>query len=372
MSKLYIHCGVHKTGTTSLQAYCSEFADYLLTNNILYPKSSRQLGWGQHNLALGLTRDRRFIRSCGDLQTIREEVGDFRGHILLSSEAFQFGFEEPECLLPLIDFARETNRDVVFICYIRNQHDFLLSLYPEILKHGYSLEFKEALKTVLSTGVIRSLEQNFQFDYDLVLQKLKQIKGTEVVLRNYEKLEGGSTVTDFFSFLKLKIPNREALTLRMNPRACTESSLTLFYQKRVDRPLSEWENAVLVHLGKLKGEVRLSPQTQASLARHFYASNQRLPWPPEDIAAFQARLSSKVAKCARGIPFDAEKFYSFETQCLINEGAYELAKTQDAAAVLKEIHNSALTLWRMPAKPSLTWSIFRRLWSTPTPSARAA
>ena len=122
---LYIHCGLHKTGTKTLQHVLSTQADSLRSAGFLFPLVGRlsSLG-GQHNLAWRLARDRRFERRWGDLDALFNEIDNFGGKILISSEDFESSLRYPARWTPLIDRARTASRPTILILYLRQQASY--------------------------------------------------------------------------------------------------------------------------------------------------------------------------------------------------------------------------------------------------------
>jgi hypothetical protein len=87
-TKFYIHCGLHKTGTTALQAFLRQNTEKLRDAGVLYPYAGcpDSCPAGHHNIAWQLSRDRRYNRGYGGMDALAKEIGDFGGDILLSSE----------------------------------------------------------------------------------------------------------------------------------------------------------------------------------------------------------------------------------------------------------------------------------------------
>jgi hypothetical protein len=71
MPRLYVHCGLHKTGTTALQDFLAAQAATLARAGVLYPRAGRPgVAGGQHNIAWRLAGDRRFDPAWGDLDAL--------------------------------------------------------------------------------------------------------------------------------------------------------------------------------------------------------------------------------------------------------------------------------------------------------------
>src|ERR1700677_671907 len=83
-TKLFLHIGPHKTGSTCIQKYCSENRDHLLKLGVSYPATARLEGiapYGQHE-AVEKTK----TLEQGELD---QYFGQFLGlTVLISSEEF--------------------------------------------------------------------------------------------------------------------------------------------------------------------------------------------------------------------------------------------------------------------------------------------
>jgi hypothetical protein len=186
MPTLYLHVGVHKTGTTALQYVLAKRRAWLGDQGISYPAAgipqSAQL-WGHHDLAWALREG----DTGGLSRAVRAGIRTDRA--VISSEEF--------CLLrngalfqPLVAaFAGWTIRPV---CYIRRQDQVLESIYNHHVK-----SLGEADDILAFARKIRR-----RLDYGLVLGRLEQVFGRNaMIVRLYDKAVIGDTVSDFFSLL---------------------------------------------------------------------------------------------------------------------------------------------------------------------------
>src|SRR5580698_2104336 len=97
MRTAFIHCGLHKTGTTALQNALRDYADALPAAGLFVPRSGRidVLGGGHHNLAWRLTGDHRLDRTVDHLAALGEELAGRSGNPILSSEDLETALAEP-------------------------------------------------------------------------------------------------------------------------------------------------------------------------------------------------------------------------------------------------------------------------------------
>jgi hypothetical protein len=104
--RLFIHCGLHKTGTKALQIFLRNNTKRLRDAGILYPYAGclDSVASGHHNIAWQIARDRRFDKALGDIGALAKEIGNFSGDILLSSEDFEGALGRPEAFAPLMQY----------------------------------------------------------------------------------------------------------------------------------------------------------------------------------------------------------------------------------------------------------------------------
>src|SRR6202022_3469950 len=75
MPRCFIHIGTHKTGTTSIQHLLSRNSSALRQMGYYYPDAGRlELHPGHHNLAWGISGDRRFRDDYGTIDDLIREV----------------------------------------------------------------------------------------------------------------------------------------------------------------------------------------------------------------------------------------------------------------------------------------------------------
>jgi hypothetical protein len=136
-SRLLLHIGSPKTGTTSIQGFLARHAEGLRAHGILYPATGRTAG------GLNATAHHQLVRliaaADGSLPAPLWRSLRFIGHelrqsncdtLLLSSEDF-FRLPRPEVL------RRYLSADsVAVICWLRPQYDFLNSCYYTEVTHN--------------------------------------------------------------------------------------------------------------------------------------------------------------------------------------------------------------------------------------------
>lgn len=175
---LYIHVGVNKTGTTSIQKSLDENKDYLKDNNILYP-SAGKIWNGHFKLAWELGaggNEKQKIASKNSWQELYDEV-DLHPHctkIIVSSENFLL-INSPHQLSMVKELFKDF--DIKIVIYVRRQDLWVESLYLQAIKMGvcnvsfeeYSkkpgqtLDFNEIINPWLS---LTSMDNVIALDFD--------------------------------------------------------------------------------------------------------------------------------------------------------------------------------------------------------------
>jgi hypothetical protein len=348
--RLYIHCGLHKTGTTSLQVFLRNNVEALLNAGILYPCVGclDSVGSGHHNIAWQIARDRRFDRALGDIEALAREIGNFSGDVLLSSEDFECSLGSPSAFAPLVRYAISTQREVVIVIYVRNQISYLESLYCEMLGHGFGEEYQVIAEQVIERKRCLMREWAFHFDYLQIPRRLISVPKLRFVFRNFHTLRKNSISADFASILRIDPALADkAFNFRSNERDVPTTSLSLFYQNRISRPLNATEIDVIEHLCRLKkGQINTGNALRNLFIRTFLKTNRhfcRKHNVPEEGLVFDSFNHDSTAVLVR-----FERFFSFETQCAIREIAAlkacaDLSDDKQTAAIA--VAEDAIEAW---------------------------
>jgi hypothetical protein len=247
---LFIHAGLHKTGTTAVQQAFSTGAAALRARGLLYPESGRhELLDGQHNLAWQIVGDGQFEPSRGGAEEVAQEIGRFGGDAILSSEDFETVLADPARLAPLLRHRALRRHRPTVVVYLRPQADYAESLYAEMLEHGLADDAAAFCDALLGAGVIRYRAWVFHFDYAVIAVAFAAMRGVRLELRPYRGLKGGSTITDL-----LHVTGRGDLTLPTaesahNARDTLVDSLARFCAHRLGLDVAETEQ----RLGDLLG-----------------------------------------------------------------------------------------------------------------------
>ncbi len=156
--KLILHCGHHKTGTSTLQTVFREAAAQ--TPDLLYPVSGRGKGLAHHNLALSFQGKGRFNKKMGGWDALRDEIGQKQGrNIVVSTEALE-GVSPGRIAKELDQLTNGRDMEVRVVLYIRPHASRILSGYSQKAKTGQMMaSVPEFVERVCERGAFDFAEQ---------------------------------------------------------------------------------------------------------------------------------------------------------------------------------------------------------------------
>ncbi|MGB0507946.1 MAG: hypothetical protein ACPGGK_17300 [Pikeienuella sp.] len=133
MTRLILHIGDHKTGTSAIQR---ALAGGAAGPNVLYPETGRVMGSGHQNLAWEVGEDPRFNPEKGDWSVLAAELACAQQETtIISAEAFEF--KDPKASIDLIRVRTSgVVTDLGAIVYIRPHAARILSSFGERVKRG--------------------------------------------------------------------------------------------------------------------------------------------------------------------------------------------------------------------------------------------
>ena len=351
MRKIYIHCGTHKTGSTSLQEFLSVNSDLLNQNGYLYPVSGKNSSLnGQHNLAWELSRGRLYRTSYGNFRDLFGEISEFDGDVILSSEGFECSLCHHERWKSIIEELKSLGFSVTIVIYVRNQISYFESLYAQLLNGWHAGEYLSYTNQVLSTGKLLVDDAEFNFDYFHVINKLTGLRDVDFVFRNYHRLEGQSVISDFLSLLGLDTANCPA-QLERNVRDSLYSSFRLFYRNRKGKKLRLSDELVLSSIsGFLELPYKRSSTLEDRFKESFYESNINVAglFPSIDLNCYFSDAGCDKNASARSI--NLQRLFSFETYVALRQITIEMQSLPNLPGILRDkfagsFFNSRLQDW---------------------------
>lgn len=194
---VYLHIGIPKTATTTIQKSLFENKKALLSSGYLYPDTGIT-DFGHHNLARELShfqgQQSKFIPGKGTLDELVDEIDSSKvQNIIISSEVFAPLNEGGINILK----NKLSNYNVRIIIYLRRQDHFLFSHWAQGVKYMTIVApFNEWVKGRLSENKAMPVA-----NYKHLLKKWSSAFGKQnIILRIFEKEElQGHIFHDFLS-----------------------------------------------------------------------------------------------------------------------------------------------------------------------------
>jgi hypothetical protein len=195
-SRVFIHIGTHKTGTTSLQGFMEQNQRKLSRSGLWYPNAGRMRTpaaeemSGHHNIAWEMNADPRYEFARGTFAQALDEIERRRARVaVLSSEDFEYLYRRPAALASMAKGIREKGFTASIVLYLRSQADYAQSLYSELVhRHGLDRRFDAFLAEIVSEGAFAYRDWAFCFDYDILARAFEEAFGpNSTIVRAYER-----------------------------------------------------------------------------------------------------------------------------------------------------------------------------------------
>lgn len=147
MPKLFLHVGLPKTATTSIQEFLLRNRDKLIARGVLYPKAGLQM-IAHHPLGNIFSHSPADWIQLADpaalASALRDEISETGcDTVIMSTESLAYVPKHAE----LKEYFRDFDTDIVF--YLRRQDEWLESAYQENLKTGRTNLGRDAYMTAL-------------------------------------------------------------------------------------------------------------------------------------------------------------------------------------------------------------------------------
>lgn len=194
--KLYLHVGIHKTATTSLQNFFDLNRNNLYRNNICYPEHGIRKGSGvyyhvgaHHELSQTIKSNVPIDEAYNNFKSLLDKIYSESTNqeiVLISSEVFS-----EDIHLELLELLFEYFYEIKIVIYIRRQDKLSLSVYNQYIKSGWNKNTSICKIKEILPGRI---------DYFKTLNKWSDIFGKEnIIIRIFEKesFNGGNIYSDF-------------------------------------------------------------------------------------------------------------------------------------------------------------------------------
>ncbi|MBC6406059.1 MAG: hypothetical protein GDA41_10135 [Rhodospirillales bacterium] len=212
----YLHIGLSKTGTTSLQRALAHSRGKLSKNGILYPYIGRYrthnfivrglvnmpnfgLTQTSHPLSIGVRRKQTLnfqrqmnARRSEICRIIEKEIEAFPGDVMIvSAELFDRLLDREDCRR-VLEYFRKYCNNIKICVYIRNPLDFMVSLIREFIdKSSKTIENMESLEGINTVPLNKERLSGW---IDAV-----GLENMLTIPYDRQRLIGRSTVTDFLA-----------------------------------------------------------------------------------------------------------------------------------------------------------------------------
>lgn len=196
MTTIYLHIGLPKTGTSSIQTFLLDNREILLDKGFLYPLAGRpetcpfpQIRVGHHSLAHELTKAKTDLANSPIWEEVQQEIKRLGSEkVIISAEYFTLILEEDK-ISRLRKYLSDYKTKIVI--YLRRQDDYLTSLYCEQVKMGSE-----------SSTIQEFIKQNKAYgDYYNLLQMWHKLFGYDnLIIKVYEKSQfKNGLINDFLN-----------------------------------------------------------------------------------------------------------------------------------------------------------------------------
>jgi hypothetical protein len=252
--EIVLHIGVHKTGTTAIQAALADARDDLLAHRVRYPGKlqaqhraalallGRPWGWNSRG---GSVMDRRHFDALIRRATSHD------GRVVISSEFF---CEAPEEQAIETINALGGSDKVTVVVTLRNLGKLLPSSWQQYLKYGLTTEYETWLENVFASPGTSTMSPTFwrRHDHGAVVTRWSQAVGADKV--NVLVLEDVDRSAQFHAFAQMLGVPETILTTRMDltsnrSMTAAEAELLVRLNKRVKKQMQWTDYVQLVRRG---------------------------------------------------------------------------------------------------------------------------
>ncbi|MFT6735102.1 MAG: hypothetical protein ACJAS9_003305 [Polaribacter sp.] len=294
MKKIYVHIGMEKTATTTIQGYCSSNRELLSARNLTYPNFKDD--WIAHSCipatimknSSGKVVDF-YDKPIKDLSSLMMDIKDqSNGDIFISSEHFSSRLSVQN----IKEFKTELdntfpNHEIFIVSVVRESLAFFYSSYSTFIKSGGKLSIKEYSDLALKNGrYFNQLE---------ILKDWSRIFGKEkMIIKDYDtaeyKADPVSAVLPFDLLLSNNRNNNslKSMTIKLGGIINSSSEITI---NDFDKMMPETKYKLLTEIEE--EELRRCMPTKSKIYAEFnmnFDGMERL-----EIDADIKYLSEKVA-----------------------------------------------------------------------------
>ena len=199
MKRIFLHVGLHKTGTTTIQMFCKANRARLRNLRIYFPADQSS----QHRISKDL--------KSGQVDKVNKYFEKLAGHniehVLISAESLS-KLNDPESA-SLYKILSSHFDKITLLAYIRNQPDAIQSIYTQMLKND---NITIPIAEFYQTNALKSL------NYFRLLKRLsRNYPDAKILVRDFDKAKD-NLLLDFSSMInvpyddQLKLPDKKRNT----------------------------------------------------------------------------------------------------------------------------------------------------------------
>ncbi len=316
MRNLYVHVGLHKTGTTSIQSFFQEHREHLRSYGLLYPLAGIvPIYSGHHNLAWELAGDRRFDSRHGTFSSLFSEIQAFDGDVLISSEDFEGVLRDPRRWAGLKEFAKRYGYALRLVVFFREQAAYLESVFLQNLVLGCGECFISDFEECLIHGEFRKRDWRFHFDYMKLINILKGFGFDQIIVRGYSSdgtLDVINSMCEAVNLSPIVISGLKRS--HKNRRRSVLEYLVRFHNNRfpMQRVVDRAKN--LHAISEEMGSLSMVPPLLTQIRDRFISGNNILAQEFDLVALTNMTSDSKRGN---GNTSDMARVFSFETSLLL-------------------------------------------------------
>tara|TARA_B100000900_G_scaffold126037_1_gene106385 strand:+ start:181 stop:1239 length:1059 start_codon:yes stop_codon:yes gene_type:complete len=330
--ELFLHIGLHKTGTSSIQESLIQNKANLAKEGILYINNLKIF---DNILNIDFFNIKFADKCITELENISKSKKNTIKKIIISNESFSGNpFNGYKKLKIIVKYLNEISKsfETKIILYLRRQDELIESLYIQSIKSGKTALFNDFIKTLKYDSFNWSNYINIWMQY---------FSKNQLIVRMYdkEKFKDGNIVTDFASVLESKLLKNDINFYEEN-KGYSQASLEV--AQMLNQYLNEYEKRYVRHfLEKIDTKKR-------HISSKFYTYKKR-----QQVLAYFEKCNEELLD---KFPFicSSEYFEIDAKRIDPNSSCFEKSKDYDnvISNLISSLINENSTL-RYKTKPSL-------------------
>lgn len=241
--KVFLHIGLEKTGTTTIQRTFVRNKEYFESIGFRYPVfngEENHVALYNYSKAENVIDELRIyagLKTADDVTEFRKSfrkdmvsrLGNYEGTVVFSNEHLSSRLSGPDALVRLKDLLSLITDDVTVVLYLRNVEDFVVSTYSTAVKCGETKSIGDFCQDL-------SL---FRYQFDKVITNWSAIFGAEnLVIREFSRsaLVNGDIFDDFASVIGMEY-DKSRLNLKSENESLTHLQAEFLRRFNMREPL---------------------------------------------------------------------------------------------------------------------------------------